>query len=239
MFKLLLCFSFILILLSTSASAQSMGYWRMVNMNNIAMNNLCNSIRQNAIKAHREVPDNCKTGEDRKSGAGRSTVVASRPKPVTAKFSPVANAESFEQIAGSISNVPQEKELIAKTAAVMNSTLEETYGARGWKNNVAGAVAYFAITMLTVYYDKEPSEAVQNALFESYNTAPEFASASNKDKQTLYNALITYSGMPLLIYIDGKQKGDIEQVKKAKTLAAHNFKTVLQSDPESLADLMK
>jgi hypothetical protein len=45
--------------------------------------------------------------------------------------------------------------------------------------------------------------------------------------------------MPLLFYIDGKQRGDAAQVQKAKALAAHNFKTALQADPESMSALMK
>lgn len=237
MFRLILLVGLISLCLAVPAYAQSMGYWRMVNMNNIAMNNLCNSIRENAIKAHRAVPDNCKTSADRSRASNAPATAA--PAAVTAKFSPVSNAESFEQIAASISSVPQEKELIAKTANIMKSTLEDGYSAKGWKNNVAGALAYFATSMLTVYFDKEPSEAVQIALFDAYNTAPEFASASNKDKQTLYNALLTFSGMPLLFYIDGKNKGDAAQVQKAKALAAHNFKTVLRSDPEILAEMMK
>lgn len=208
----------------------------------------CEAIKRAADKSGKPLPEQCsylnrgsagKSSSSGSSSASSKTTTAGNTPKVTGKFTPVAGAESFEQIAASISSVAQEKQLIAQTAAVMKSTMEEQYAARGWKNNVAGAVTFFTVSMLTVYYDQEPSEDIQNAIFDVYNTAPEFASASNKDKQALYNALLTYSGMPLLFYLKGKQEGNEETVRQAKALAKHNLKTLLQAEPESLAPLLQ
>jgi len=227
----------------TTASAQWSTYNPFQSQNNLLVNRaignaiVCDSFK----KAGKKLPPECnnRSSQASSSKAGTtSTNSAQQPNVSTGKFNPGAGADSFDKVAASISDDPQEKKLLIQVANTMNSTLEEQYGARGWKNNVAGAVTFFTISMLTVYYDKEPSVAVQNAIFDSFNTAPEFSTASNKDKQSLYNALVVYSGMPLLFYIDGKQKGDDSQVKKAKALAKHNLKTLLKAEPESLEVLM-
>lgn len=204
----------------------------------------CEAIKRASEKSGKPLPEQCSYLNKGSSG-NKSSSTSSKTNPAgtnvraAGQFTPVTGAESFEQIAASITDVAQERQLIAQTAAVMKSTMEEEYAARGWKNNVAGAVTFFTVSMLTVYYEKEPSEEVKNAIFESYNTAPEFASASNKDKQSLYNALLTYSGMPLLFYLKGKQEGNDGTVQQAKALAKHNLKTLLKADPESLAPLMQ
>lgn len=227
----------------TTASAQWSTYNPFQSQNNLLVNRaignaiVCDSFK----KAGKKLPPECnnRTSQTSSSRSGTaSTNSAQQPSVSTGKFNPGTGADSFEKIAASISDDPQERQLLIQVANTMNSTLEEQYGARGWKNNVAGAVTFFTISMLTVYYDKEPSEAVQNAIFDSFNTAPEFSTASNKDKQSLYNSLILYSGMPLLVYLDGKQKGNDPLVQKAKELARLNFKTLLKADPESLGDLM-
>jgi hypothetical protein len=207
----------------------------------------CEAIKRAADKSGKPLPEQCAylntrstgTSSSSASSSSRPTASSAKTAPVTGKFTPAAGAESFEQIAATISDVAQEKQLIAQTAAVMKSTMEEQYAARGWKNNVAGAVTFFTVSMLTVYYEKEPSDEIKNAIFDTYNTAPEFASASNKDKQNLYSALLTYSGMPLLFYLKGKQEGNEGTVQQAKALAKHNLKTLLKADPESLAPLLQ
>lgn len=239
-------YTFCVLLLAASTNlAQSNSSW--MNLMQQTVNNswTCEAIKRAADKSGKPLPEQCAYLNRGSAGRKSSAAPASQTRPannsvrITGKFTPVAGAESFEQIASSISNVEQEKQLIAETAAVMKSTIEEQYGTRGWKNNVAGAVTFFTVSMLTVYFDKEPSEEIQNAIFDYYNTAPEFASASNKDKQSLYNALLTYSGMPLLFYLKGKQENDDRTVQQAKALAKHNLKTLLKADPDSLAPLVQ
>lgn len=227
----------------TTTMAQNNSSW--MNLMQQTVNNswTCEAIKRAADKSGKPLPEQCSYLNNRSSGnksssSSSKTSSTNNTARITGKFTPTARAESFEQIAASISDVAEERQLIAQTAAVMKSTMEEEYAARGWKNNVAGAVTFFTASMLTVYYDEEPSEDIKNAIFDVYNTAPEFASASNKDKQDLYNALITYSGMPLLFYIKGKQDGDDRTVQQAKALAKHNLKTLLKAEPESLESLM-
>lgn len=226
-----------------SGLAQNNSSW--MNLMQQTVNNswTCEAIKRAADKSGKPLPEQCAYLQKGSSG-NKSSASSSRPSSTnssvraTGKFTPVAGAESFEQIAASISDVEQEKQMIAQTASVMKSTMEEQYTARGWKNNVAGAVTFFTTSMLTVYYEKEPSDDIKNAIFDVYNTAPEFASASNKDKQNLYNALLTYSGMPLLFYLKGKQEGNEGLVQQAKSLAKLNLKTLLKADPESLESLV-
>jgi hypothetical protein len=158
-----------------AANAQFTTYNPFQSMHNLLVNRaigdaiVCDSYR----KAGRKDPPECARSGRSSTSTGRSTgSAATRTKAgvITGPFTTTTGADSFEKIAATISNVPQEKQLIIQTAAAMNSTLDQTYGPRGWKNNVAGAIAFFTVSMLTVYYDKEPSEAVQNALFDSYNT---------------------------------------------------------------------
>ncbi|MGH9819653.1 MAG: DUF6683 family protein [Pyrinomonadaceae bacterium] len=203
---------------------------------------LCGSFR----KANKPLPSTCQTGSAGRggttSGAAKSTA-AKPPVKGLVKFSPVAGDDSFQKFTNDNGSTAEEKQLMLQIANATKSLFEERYAAKGWKNNVAGGFAFFIISNMTVYSGKEPGEVSQNALFEmldsSLSQSSEFANASNKDKQALYNTLIAYSGVPLTFFADGAQKGDKQEIEKARTIAAGYIRMFLKTEPESLLSLVE
>ena len=125
---------------------------------------------------------------------------------------------------------------------IVNGTkaaFETEAASRGWKNNIAGAFTFFIVSNTTIYHDSgEPDDATVNALFDAVNQAidevPEFASASNKDKQAMYNLLIGFAGIPLATYSEGKTNGDDQTVAVARQLAGKMIEIVLKTDPDKV-----
>ena len=206
---------------------------------------LCASFR----KSGKPLPSTCKTGSSSKptgtstaSGAKSSTSATKLTKTDSGKFNAVASDATFQSYANSNGSTAAEKQLLLQIAASTKTLFEERYAAKGWKNNVAGAFAFFIISNMTVYTGTEPSAASQDALFESLNAiidqSPGFASAPDKEKQALYNTLIAYSGLPLTVFAEGAQQRNASQVEKARTLAAGYIKMLLKADPETLRPLV-
>ena len=92
---------------------------------------------------------------------------------------------------------------------------------------------------MSVYHDaEEPSADAANNYFKAVNGAldemPEFATVSNKDKQSFNNMLIGFSGMLLAGYSEAKQNNDASALATSKKLAGMLTEMVLKTDPENL-----
>lgn len=211
-------------------------------MNDMMNKNMCEEWRRKGEK----VPADCSSYTSSGSSTStRSTASAANTaaKKGLVKFTPIAGDTSFQQYANENGSTAEEKQFLMQISNATKALFEERYTAKGWKNNVAGAFAFFIISNMTVYSGSEPGEMTQNALFESLDAvlsqSPEFVAASNKEKQELYNTLIAYSGFPLTVYADGAQKGDRQQIEKARNLAAGYIRLLLKSEPEGLKGLLE
>ncbi|MEW6434852.1 MAG: DUF6683 family protein [Myxococcota bacterium] len=174
--------------------------------------------------------------QGKKSTAPAGLEVAPPPPPAKnlGVFKP-GKSSVPKQLGDAIGSTPDEKAAIAQLAAATKEAFESQPETQAWKNNVAGAFAFFIIGNLTIATDApEPSDETSQALFRAINQSldetPEFAKASAKDKQQLYELLIGFTGLPLAIYTEGKERGDAEQVKQARQVAAQLLQLVLKVD---------
>ena len=92
---------------------------------------------------------------------------------------------------------------------------------------------------MTVYRDAEaPSDDAVNNYFNVVNNAldeiPEFATVSNKDKQSYNNMRIGFSGMLLAGNMEGKQNNDAATIATYQKLAGMLIQMVLKTDPDNL-----
>jgi len=99
----------------------------------------------------------------------------------------------------------------------------------------AGALTFFLVGNLVIATgSEEPSDEATKALFnaisQTLDASPEFAKTSAKDKQALYEALIGFTGIPLAISSDAKERGDAKQEQQARELAARLIQLVLKVD---------
>jgi hypothetical protein len=144
-----------------------------------------------------------------------------------------------KQLADALGSTKDEKTLIAAIVTGTKEAFESQPETRAWKNNVAGALAFFLLSNLMVASDgPEPSDEVSQAVFLAINQtldeSPDFAKASAKDKQQLYEVLLAFTGLPLASYTEGKDRGNAAQVKEAGQLAAQLLELVFKVDAKSL-----
>lgn len=195
-------------------------------------------------KAEREArggsSSNSGSANSRSAGSTSGPVVEPRPIPKNyGVFSPDATVDTGRTLANALGDTPDEKKLIASIYTETKAAFEKEAAAKGWKNNIAGALTFFIVGTSTVYHDvAEPSDDAVEVLYQAINQTidevPEFGTMSNHDKQGFYNTLIGFTGIALATYTEGKQNGDAATVKTAGQLAAMLINIVLKTDPEKI-----
>jgi len=166
-------------------------------------------------------------------------VTAPSPAPKNVGVFKPGKSTVAKQLGDAIGSTKEEKDAVAMLASATKDAFEAQPETQKWKNNVAGALAFFLISNLVVATgSEEPSDETSQALFQAMSLAldasPEMAKASAKDKQQLYEVLIGFTGLPLAIYTEAKERGDAAQMKQAQELAAKLIELVLKVDAKSV-----
>jgi hypothetical protein len=182
---------------------------------------------------------------EREAAAGK-TPAANGPKvappPVVRNygvFRPDASVDTAKALADALGETPEEKQLIRTIYTATKTAYEKEAAAKGMKNNIAGALAFFTATAMFVHNDSEsPSDEAVVNYFKVVNAAidemPEFASVSNKEKQGFHNMLIGFSGLLTAGYLEGKETENADTLAAYKKLAGMLTQMVLKTDPEKI-----
>jgi hypothetical protein len=209
--------------------------------NQIVETAICDS----ALKKGQKLPDIC-AKYSKYSGvtgprkvAPQATAKPSARAAGAGKFIPDAGDDSLRKLADGAGSTAQERQQLLQVAQAGKALFEQKYGAKGWKDDLAGAYAFFIVAVSTVYNDGEPDAATQDRLFDAFGTtlaqAPDLAKASARDKTALYNMLVAGGGVPLLFYIDGKQQNNAAEVEQAKKVAAEFSRKLMNAEPQAVA----
>jgi hypothetical protein len=166
-------------------------------------------------------------------------VTAPPPAPKNVGVFKPGKSTVAKQLGDAIGSTKEERDAVAMLASATKEAFEAQPETQKWKNNVAGALAFFLISNLVVATgSEEPSDETSQALFQAMSLAldasPEMAKASATDKQQLYDLLIGFTGLPLAIYTEAKERGDAAQMKQAQELAAKLIELVLKVDAKSV-----
>lgn len=154
------------------------------------------------------------------------------------KFTPHPGDTTVQDFANELGKNPAERQqLAAAIDTVKRDVLEREYGAKGWKNNVAGAYAFFVGSLHMAWSGNEPSAAQKDALFAAMSAkmAPALAGVSDREKTALYNTLIASATLPLLLHIDGRQNNNAAELAQARELAAQYSRKIMKMEPQELA----
>lgn len=177
----------------------------------------------------------------KKSSAPEGLQVTAPPPPAKnlGAFKPSGKSTVAKQFADAIGSTKEEKDAVAMIATATKDAFEAQPETQKWKNNVAGAMAFFLIGNLVIATDSpEPSDETSQALFQAmtvaFDSSADMAKASAKDKQQLYEMLIAFTGLPLAIYTDAKERGDAAQMRQARELAAKLIELVLKVDAKDV-----
>lgn len=178
------------------------------------------------------------------SGPSRSSkakIIVSAPPLIRnhGMFRPDTTVDTGKTLADALGDTPEEKALIKQIYTATEAAYAAEAETRGWKNNIAGGLAFFTVAAMTVYHDAdEPSDEAVANYFKTVNSSldeiPEFAEVSNKEKQGFNNMLIGFSGILLATYTEAKQTGNAETLATSKQLAAMMIEMVLKTDPENI-----
>ena len=155
------------------------------------------------------------------------------------KFRPDATVDTGKLLGDTLGSSPEEKALLKQIYESVKASYEKEVSAKGWQNNVAGALTFFIVSSATVYHDDpEPSDAAVAALYEAISASideiPEFGKLTNKEKVAFNNLLVAFAAIPLATYAEGKQNGDAATVKTAGQLAGQLLQMVMKTDPDKI-----
>lgn len=178
---------------------------------------------------------------EREAAAGKAAgpsgpPVAAAPAPRhIGRFKPDRSVDVAREIAGSLGQSAEDRKNIRELVKATRQAFESTPTTAGWKNDVAGALAFFYLTNAQIAQDApDPSDAGSQATFlafgQTLDATPDFAKASNRDKAQLYETLIGFTALPLAIYVDAKERSDAAQLGEARQLSAQLLKLVLNLD---------
>lgn len=158
------------------------------------------------------------------------------------RFTPPAGDPALKEFADKLGSTGAEREqLLQAITAAKTEIFEQRYASRGWKNNVAGAYAFFVSGVSYVWTGNIPDGAAEDRLFAQFGEtlAPDLAGVSDREKATLYNTLIASASLPLLLYIDGEQTGNKAQMEQARTLVAEYSRQLLKMEPQQVGGLLQ
>ena len=160
--------------------------------------------------------------------------------PAATRFTPVAGDESVKQLSDSLGNTPEEREQILQLAGAGMELFAQKYKGK-WNNTLAGAMTFFVVASHIVSTDQEPSPAAEAELFASLDAMlaqSEIGRASNKEKTALYNTLLASAGLPLVIYVEGKQGKNDALVEQARAMAAGFGRKLLNMETQALTAML-
>ncbi len=196
-------------------------------------------MREAMIKQHGKAAVEKAEREVAGSPAGNIKVPPARVARNLGKFRPDATIDTGKLLGDSLGSSPEEKALLKQIYVAVKTSYEKEASAKGWQNNIAGALTFFIVSSVTVYHDApEPSDESVATLYQAINATideiPEFEKLPNKDKVAFNNLLIAFSAIPLATYIEGKQNGDAATVKTAGQLAGELLQMILKTDPKNV-----
>ena len=169
-----------------------------------------------------------------------AAVHAQKPSTPATRFVPVAGDDSVKRLADSLGNTPEERQQILHLAGAGKELFAQKYKGR-WDNSLAGAMTFFIVASRIVSTDEQPGADAENRLFESLDgmlAQSDIGRASNKDKTALYNTLLAGAGLPLVIYVEGKQRKNDALVEQARAMAAGFSRKFFSMDVPELTAML-
>jgi hypothetical protein len=153
-------------------------------------------------------------------------------------FKPSKSSTVAKQLAQALGRTPEEKAGLVSLINATKQGFEAQPETALWRNNVAGALAFFLVGTSTIIKGVEPTDEQSQALFTAINQtldqSPDFARASAKDKQQLYDLLIGFTALPLALYTGATEQHDDAQLQQARELAAQLLQLVLKVEASQL-----
>lgn len=230
-----------------STSAFSQGTW--ISGNGIPFNNPFSADAENQIQASMNrlyalKYDYAKTltklGTARSASAytpARSATPSAKTEarsapvlPPATKFKPTGTRILMPKLVAEFTKNKEHQTVLIQTFSDAMKQYEIEAKAGGFENDVAGAIAYFAVVAFYLQDGVEPSDKGSEALTKALQVVldnPEYRKTSNADKQNFYEFMLTM-GTFLLIYAQDADEAQLKEVRDVSTTVCTKF---LSLDP--------
>jgi hypothetical protein len=109
----------------------------------------------------------------------------------------------------------------------------------GKPNDLAFALSYFLAQNATVYQGApDPQDAqfleLRETIVAAFAQSGGFKNLTDREKQELYETLVSHTGLVYVGYQDAKKRGDQENVQTYQRLAGLNLKGITHISPERI-----
>lgn len=166
---------------------------------------------------------------------------AQTPSAAATRFTPVAGDDSVKKFADSLGNTPEERLQILQLSGAGKELFAQKYKGR-WNNTLAGAMTFFIVSTHIVTTGDQPAAEAEQRLFASLDgtlSKSDIGRASNAEKTALYNVLLASAGLPLVIYVEGKQNKNDTLVEQAKAMAAGFSRKLFKMESPALLKMLE
>jgi hypothetical protein len=231
-----------ILILSSVVTAQ----WRGGTMREFTFNNPMSALAATMVmnKAREDaLAKQFGTSPNSTQGSGTRTPSPPRPKskPVdesSLRFHPAGGYVKPRELADLLGSNQTERD---QYFALMNGVLDaigKKVAAAGLQNDVAIALSYFFGENIRIYRGM-PELSDQQFIDLRNNFAAVllsgggFASASDRQKQEMYETLVIYTGLTQIFYDQAKQANNEAVAKLSQQLAGQNLQTVTKAPPDT------
>lgn len=165
---------------------------------------LANMTNDELLRAHGKAKITPKGSSSKTSAPTASKATAVAPTaPVTTKFRPSGKRILMPQIVASLTQDKEQQKVLTKLFTDSFDVYEKEALAKGFENDVAGAIAYFTYVAFTLQ-GSEPTEKGIEALALGLREGlgDKYATVSNTDKQNFYEFMVTMASFLYLSSMD-------------------------------------
>ena len=155
------------------------------------------------------------------------------------RFRPVGGYIKPRELADLLGNNQAERD---QYFVLMNAVLDgfnKRVTAAGLQNDVAIALSFFFGENICIYrgmpeLSDQQFVNLRNSFASALSSGGGFASATDRQKQEMYETLVIYTGLTQFFYDQGKQTNNDAIAKMSQQLAGQNLQTVTKAPPDTL-----
>ncbi len=176
-------------------------------------------------------------GEPAKSSSSPAAPPRARANESSLRFHPTGTHLLTGKLADQLGKTQAQKDQVTVIVNMLFQEFDKQAVKLGKPNDLAFALSYFLAQNATVYRGTtdpkdeqflELRETIVAALAQSGG----FRNLTDRQKQELYETLVSYTGLVYLGYQDARKRGAREEVETYRQLAGLNLKNITHIEPE-------
>ncbi|HLW51985.1 MAG TPA: DUF6683 family protein [Candidatus Angelobacter sp.] len=142
-------------------------------------------------------------------------------------------------LADQLGKTPEQKAQVTAVVEALFQEFDKQAARLGKPNDLALALSYFLAQNATVYHGTpDPQDEqfldLRESIVAAFAQSGGFTDLSDRQKQELYEMLVSYTGLVYVGYLDAKRRGDHETMETYRHLAGMNLKNITHIEPRRI-----